>query len=261
KLDNNTSFYKVDNTAYTNLISANSILNLKTNTVTTFIYEPEMSVTKNKDAIVTEPGKTITYSVVVKNTGTTIVNGVYVYDTIPEGTSFVTGSATVNGVQSPAGNIGVIPGLLLNPMEPNTVQTVTFQLLVVSVPTSTYVENDILLKYSYINNPSVGIIPEEKLSNLVTVPVRFVKLVISKNVDKKYVTRGEEIFYQIIIENKGNTKADNVIFNDTVPFGTEYINNSLTVNGVQKPGGLGNLNIGSIEGYGLATITFKVRVL
>ena len=85
-----------------------------------------------------------------------------------------------------------------------------------------------------------------------------------KTVDKDYATINDVLTYTVTIANNGNTDVENVVFFDTIPNATTFINNSLVVNGVTLPGENPNpptgASIGTIPSGSVSTIVFKVTV-
>ncbi|WP_441294635.1 DUF11 domain-containing protein [Guptibacillus hwajinpoensis] len=59
---------------------------------------------------------------------------------------------------------------------------------------------------------------------------------IEKTVDKPFSTYGDVLSYTITITNNGIVPADNVIFFDSIPPGTLFVENSLYIDSVQYPG-------------------------
>ena len=62
--------------------------------------------------------------------------------------------------------------------------------------------------------------------------------------------------------NNGNVTANNVIFVDSIPAGTTFVANSVTVNGVARPGAnpASSINLGSINASQTTVVRFQVRV-
>lgn len=59
---------------------------------------------------------------------------------------------------------------------------------------------------------------------------------IEKTVDKPFSTYGDVLSYTITITNNGVVPADNVVFFDSIPPGTLFVENSLYIDSVQYPG-------------------------
>ncbi len=86
-----------------------------------------------------------------------------------------------------------------------------------------------------------------------------------KTVDKANAAPGDTLSYTIIMDNRtGTADAASVIFKDSVPSGTSFIANSFKVDGITQTGAdptaIAGVNVGTIAGGTLKTITFQVKV-
>lgn len=88
---------------------------------------------------------------------------------------------------------------------------------------------------------------------------------IVKTVDKAVARVGDELTYTIVITNLNLQEITNLPFSDEIPAGTEYIEDSLTLNGVEVEGnlvaGVLTYTIPTIEEVGIASLTFQVTVI
>lgn len=196
------------------------------------------SVIKTSNKAYADINSKILYSITLKNTGNVSANNVIFTDTLPNGTSFVSSSIKVNGtpqsgsVEPPSGfNLGTIPA--------GQTVTLTFEALVVTIPSPNPIVNSGKIAYTYRANPAS---PNEKSAEQLTTDRSSVTVStasfsnITKEVDKAYAGCGETLAYTLNIPNSGNTTALNVIFRDTIPSGTSFVNNSVTLNGITQPG-------------------------
>lgn len=83
-----------------------------------------------------------------------------------------------------------------------------------------------------------------------------------KLVDKAIALAGETLLYTSFISNNGNLNAENVVFTDALPANTTFVEDSVTLDGVNMPGenpangiNIGNLNVGQSK-----IITFQVVI-
>ena len=223
---------------------------------------PNKTVDKNFVAV----GDTLTYTVTLANTGNTTAENVLLFDTIPTGTSFIDGSFLVNGVVEPGENpdpplgggfIGTIPA--------SSVTTIVFKVLVNTIPSPNSIPNTASLTGDFIFDPVLGTtMPISGNTNTVISKVYFADLINpTKGVDKVFADVPTTLTYTITITNSGNRNADNVVFVDTVPDGTNLVLNSVTVNGLPISGASPNppgVTIGTIPIGATSTVTFKVTV-
>ncbi|MBN1040384.1 DUF11 domain-containing protein [Clostridium botulinum] len=172
-------------------------------------------------------GDTLNYTVVLKNVGSSTIQNIIFSDTIPNGTSFISGTlkqdgVIVSGTSSASGSF--------------TIDSTTTPNITGIINTNSNTVN------TQINNANLG--------NII------------KIVDKSFANCGDIIDYTIVVPNIGNVTAENIIFKDTIPNGTTFVTNSVTINGVVKNGenpstGVTILNIAPGT---TTTVQFTVKV-
>ena len=104
---------------------------------------------------------------------------------------------------------------------------------------------------------------ETSYSNTVTTNIALGNLSVTKAVNKKYATIGEEITYTIVIENIGNINATNVVFKDPTPNNTVFVIGSVTINGVAYPNynPSAGFNLNTIVPGQIITVVYKVQLM
>lgn len=231
------------------------------NSVTTTINHAALAMNKATSSNYSDVGTEITYTIVVNNSGSVEAANVLFTDTIPNDTTFMDGSFSINGATLPGSpnppglNIGTIPV---------GITTVTFKVNIDTIPSPNPIPNSSTAAYNYTVEPSI---PNggagNANSNIVYTQVNHVHLNLSKSVDKNYATCSDTLKYVIAITNAGNVTAGNVIFKDTIPNGTQLVSNSFTLNGATIPGAdpiTAGVNINSILAGATSTVTFQVSV-
>lgn len=213
------------------------------------------------------PGETITYTVVVANGGTDTATNVTLSDPTPTDTTYVPGSATLNG--SPVADE---PG----PPDPNpfgqdagpdslpdlpagSSHTVTFQVIVDSpLDNGTTITNTATADADNAN-PSAD-------DAVHTVAWLTLTKTASPAGDTE-VNPGTTISYTIDVENSsaGSDAATNVTLTDATPANTTYVADSATVNGIVQPGETNPFESGYLLDAALGpgeshTVTFEVKV-
>lgn len=221
---------------------------------------------KSADVEYAAVGDTVTYTVSIMNTGNVTANNLIIKDTIPTGTTFVPGSVTING----AGQTGVNPqtGVNLGNVGPNQMVVMTFKVIVNTIPTTNPIPNEALASYTYTIDPSVpngG--SSNNTSNIVYVKVNSAIIDngsggLVKKVDRAYGDLGDTLTYTIDVKNTGNIAATDVALYDTIPAGTTFIPNSVTVGGVPQAGAnpQTGISLNSIPPQTTISITFQVKV-
>lgn len=210
------------------------------NTVNTAVVDASLSAIKNTDSLVQSTDGTITYTVVVQNNGNTTANTVTLTDLVPEGTAFIPNSVTINSVSVPGANPNV--GIPLNSVAPSEIVTVTFQVIVQSIPSVNPISNIARIDYTFIADPTSPIISRTITSNPAFTQISDANVLSLKAVNAQQATTGDILTYTITLENTGNIPATNLIFSDTLPEGTTFVENSFTLNGTAILGA--NPNVG-----------------
>ncbi|MED3035628.1 cell surface protein [Bacillus thuringiensis] len=199
------------------------------NTVSTAVVDASLSAIKNTDSLVQSTNGTITYTVVIQNKGNTTANTVTLTDLVPEGTAFIPNSVTINGVSAPGTDPNV--GIPLNSIVPSDIITITFQVIVQSIPSVNPISNIARIAYTFIADPTAPIISRTITSNPAFTQISDANVLSLKAVNAQQATIGDILTYTITLENTGNIQATNLIFSDTISEGTTFVDNSFTLNG------------------------------
>ncbi|WP_434166568.1 DUF7507 domain-containing protein [Bacillus thuringiensis] len=211
------------------------------NTVNTAVVDASLAVIKNTDSLVQSTHGTITYTVVVQNNGNTTANTVTLTDLVPEGTAFIPNSVTINGASVPGADPNV--GISLNSITPSEIVTVTFQVIVQSIPSLNPISNTARIDYTFIADPTATIISRTITSNPAFTQILDATILSLKAVNAQQATTGDILTYTITLENTGNIPATNLIFSDTIPQGTTFVENSFTLNGTAILGANPNVSV------------------
>ncbi|MGL6104787.1 DUF7507 domain-containing protein, partial [Romboutsia sp.] len=217
-------------------------------------------------------GGTVTYTISMKNTGNTQANNVILVDTIPPGTSFVANSATLNGAPQPGADPNPPGGMPVGNIAPGATSTVTFKIIVNTVPAGGTLPNAGTTNFTFTVNPNT---PNDTVgagnTNIVVIGVNQATIDYNngggmvKSVNPAYAKVGDTVTYTVGLKNTGNATANNVYFSDTIPSSTTFVANSVTVNNVPRPGATPNppssIPVGSIGPGAVSTVSFKVTIL
>lgn len=252
-----TFFDTATNTVFTNTFASN--------VATTTLTYGTLTSTKLVDKAFAKVGDTLTYTIRLENTGNSTINNCVVLDTTPSGTSFVTNSVKVNGTTITGGTL-FPTGLNVGTVPISGATTVTFNVVVLTIPTPNPIPNNASQTFNYIIDTTttptrVG--ASSSNSNTVNTQVNNASLGnITKGVDKVFATCGDTLKYTITVPNSGNVTALNVVVKDTIPSGSVFVANSVTINGVGQPGAnpLTGVTLPDIPPGDSAVITFNVIV-
>lgn len=231
------------------------------NTVTTNIVLGKLNVVKVVDKPIATIGDELIYTVTLTNVGNVIDSNVLFQDIPSTGVIFKENSVKVNNISQPTYN--PITGFSLGDIGIGNVVTVQFAVVVVSVPKTNQVTNQATISFEFLVDQKQPVYTETSYSNTVTTNIALGNLSVTKAVNKKYATIGEEITYTIVIENIGNINATNVVFKDPTPNNTVFVIGSVTINGVAYPNynPSAGFNLNTIVPGQIITVVYKVQLM
>lgn len=232
----------------------------ETNPVSSKVEIADIEVVKTADQDYVEVGDVLTYTVVIRNTGTVTVDNVFFTDTPPASTTFITGSLSLNGVVQPGANPNI--GVNIGSIPPGGYKTVSFRVTVDILPPSGQITNLANVNYEFRIDPAGPTQTRTEPSNPVVTEVELVQLQVIKGADKTVALVGETVTYTISIANLGTVTATGVILNDAIPVGASFVENSVIVNGIAQPGinPESGIPVGDIPPEGFAVVEFSVKV-
>ncbi|MFC4810288.1 hypothetical protein [Paenibacillus sp. GCM10023250] len=185
-----------------------------------------VTLAKSVSSAVTFVGDMISYAVLAANEGSASIGQAVLYDPLPDGTAFVPGSVTINGVRSPSSSPGA--GIALGTIEPGSSSLVTFNAVVLEVPVQTRLANRARLAFRY------GRFEQSVHSDSVTVIVSGPSLTAVLTVVPVLATIGDELAYTLTVANAG-TLETNVTVKDLIPVGTSFLTGTAALNGRSLP--------------------------
>ncbi len=193
------------------------------------------TVTKTASKAIAKVGDTITYTVLMNNTGTNDASSVVFTDALPPGTSFVANSLTLDGVTQSGANPAT--GVTVGTIAAGATKTAKFDVLVTSIPASPAIaqySNTASWTYTYVSctgQPAVN-------GALTTAPAitSVARLSPTKTVSPSgTVVPGQTLTYTISIPNTGTANSAGSSLADAIPAGTTYVAGSTTLNGTAVP--------------------------
>lgn len=242
--------------------------NIPSNEVSTTIQQVEVDILKTANKTFVEVGQNITYTIQITNKSTVPVD-VKFTDTLSSVTEYVTGSFTlISGSATVTNNTAPNSTLIdidISGMQPQSSIIFSYKAKVLSLPlppSPQEITNAAQAVPFYSLFPGGPVREGDPATDEVTTPVKLIKLDAIKTVDEAVATIGDILHYTITIVNNGNTTAENVIFSDNIPDGTEFVQGSLTVDGsVVDINPEAGVDIGSIIPGQIVTIKFNVKVV
>ncbi|SME51633.1 Translocon-associated protein beta (TRAPB) [Bacillus cereus] len=233
---------------------------ISTNIVTNPVLDAMITMVKSVDQTLVTLGDTITYTTILTNSGNTNATNITFTDLIPDGTTFITDSVTIDGITQ----IGLNPntGITIGLIAPNSSISIAFQVTATSTPVQNPIVNSATASYTFIADPNAPIVSRNVTSNTVFTTINTANILSLKQVDKSFSHIGDTLTYTVVLTNNGNSSAQNVIFTDTVPSVTTFIANTFSINGVPQSGAdpSNGVNIGTITAGTTVTVSFQVTV-
>ncbi|MDI6791344.1 MAG: OmpA family protein [bacterium] len=281
-LDNGTNITNTAlvETAETGPVTTSPTLNAVTSS-------PDFSLTlKTVDNPTPNIGDTLTYTILVKNTGDMSSTGTKLQDNIPEFTTYIPESTTLN--DTPLADIAGLPplitGMLVN--SPGDTAGVVRALSLARVTFQVTVDTDLPRGIITISNQGIALSDQPGTTEktdadsdddsdnpTLAVVTRPDFAMAHLAVDKPTANPGEIVTYTVTIPNQGNINSTNTIYQNPMPANTVYLPNSTTMNGspvsdvsgmspvvsgmlINSPGEA----TGMVEVNDTAVITYRVRI-
>ncbi|MEM7346429.1 MAG: matrixin family metalloprotease, partial [Chloroflexota bacterium] len=228
-------------------IDSNDLLTSRvTVPVTLTVATPPFNLRKSVSASTVVVGDVLTYTLVAKNEGASIVTDVIITDTIPANTSYQEGSASDSGIE----NNGLISWVTGTDLAQNEMLTRTF---VVTVNTNV-VSGTVIANKGYLSATNIVTGSE---SNLVNSTALGADLTLTKSVSSGLIENEGALTYTLVVQNRGVSAASTVVLTDSVPANSAFVtaSDSGSESGGMVTWSLGDMNIGAT-----LTRTFVVTV-
>lgn len=182
------------------------------NTVQTTINNATITAAKSADKQFANVNDIITYTTTLTNSGNTLASNVVFTDAIPNGTSFIPNSVTVNGTTLP--NVNPATGVTIDPINPNANTIISFQVIVNSIPSPNPIPNQSNTTYQYVVDPNLPPASANTLSNVITTQINNATIIATKSVNTPTAAIGDIVTYTIAMANTGNIPASATVLTD-----------------------------------------------
>nr|WP_141504994.1 DUF11 domain-containing protein [Paenibacillus luteus] len=228
------------------------------NTTTTPVTQPQISLLLSANTSNATLGDTVTYTVLVSNAGN-LEGLLTLSDLLPAGTTFSPNSVVVGGVPHPGES--PITGINVGSIPPGASIPVTYSVVITTLPSPQFLVNQATAAYTF-TPPDGRLLNGNAQSNTLSIPVSAPNVAVVKSTASVDAAIGEVITYSIAVNNSGIENINNVILNDAIPAGAAFVPGSVTINGVPNPGvPASGISLGSIVASATVTVTFQVTVV
>ncbi|SHJ46273.1 conserved repeat domain-containing protein [Clostridium cavendishii DSM 21758] len=179
-----------------------------------------------QDAIV---GDILRYKITVINKSKKFVDNVIIIDPLISELEFINGSVILE--ESNLLNENILAGVHIGCLKPDEIKILSFDARILSKPKIGYIENSAIVKFCYENNSVDHSTIMDTISNTVSTRVDIADIKIIKKANKKVVSIGELISYEVNLINVGTLQARNILFKDKLPSEVNLVDNSFKING------------------------------
>ncbi|MEO3944660.1 hypothetical protein [Gorillibacterium sp. CAU 1737] len=248
----------VSNQAFVSFTSGALSATAFSETITTPVYLAAFTVLKAVSSTNATVGDTLVYTSTITNIGN-FGGTITLTDPIPPGATLVPNSVLLNGASLPGADPAA--GISLGLIAPNGPVTVTFSVVITSLPPSQQLVNQSTASYSY-TLPDGRVFTGSAPSNVVTSSVSSPNVIALKGTTFTATTIGDIIPFTITVSNAGIQNVTDAILVDPIPTNTAFVPGSVVVDGVARPTGnpANGISLGTIAPNGMVEVRFNVTV-
>ncbi|MFH1207571.1 MAG: NEW3 domain-containing protein [Patescibacteria group bacterium] len=199
------------------------------------------TLTKKVDKTITNPNDTLTYTIVVTNTGNAAATNVTLTDTLPAGLTYLDTNGVNTGETTKTWTWTTIAA--------GASETVTYKTHVDSKATAKQYVNSATVKADGV--PGVTATATSEVRTPSVLGEETATLAITKTAKENTVNPGGTITFTVTVTNNGNTPALNTVLTDTLPQGMVFADNKTTTH---------SWDLGDLVPTESATRTYEVKV-
>ena len=202
------------------------------------------------------PGEEVEQTLTLQNDSPYEISNITVKDVIGEGATAKAGSVKIDGEEKT--DFDPVTGFILpKSLQANGKTVITYTLVVNNKPTVSSINLQSDITYDVVEVEGLN----EK-SNVLELTISYNQIVIEKTSNVTAVISGQTLTFQNVIRNLGNIKNTEVMFIDDIPQGTQFVANSVTIDGEKKEGlnPANGISLNDLDPNVVITVTFEVSV-
>ncbi|WP_443147076.1 DUF7507 domain-containing protein [Paenibacillus sp. HWE-109] len=228
------------------------------NTITTVVQQPVLTLVKSPSSALAVLGDIITYTVDITNSGSAAATATF-YDNIPVGSTFIVNSIIVDNMPFPGYN--PVDGVLIGTIAAGVKRTVTFEVTVTSLPTPQQLFDMAVVGYTFTLTDGRSL-AGSSLSNAVIIPVSAPNVSVMTTSNVSTAVQGDTVTYTTVVTNLGVENVNNVVLTSIPDVSTSFLPGSVIVNGIPMPNvdPSTGIPIGTLAPNASVTVTFEVKI-
>ncbi len=224
----------------------------------------DLVVTKTDSADPIAPGNTLTYTIVVSNSGPSDATLVTLTDNLPDGIRVTSATSSVGTVTIPATAQDTIAAnnddltVNIGNLATGASATITVVATVLGATRGT------LTNTATAATGNANLIESNTANNTDTESTTLtpsIDLAVTKTDSADPVVAGNQLTYTIVVTNNGPSQATNVSLTDTLPTGVTFVSGTSSTGATVSAAGLASgLSLGTLDSGATATVTVLVGV-
>lgn len=225
------------------------------------IFNPELQLLKSSNIFNAAIGDTVTYTILVENSGNVTLTNIIVRDLLDKSLIFVDKSLKINGVLSL--NASIASGIRINSLSPGESAIVTFDVLISGDISKTSM-NSSTAQFNYIIDCNSFKQTGFATSNESELDILYHHVTLKKQSDDCTAKLTGIINYTITVENDGDVDILNFILKDKLPSNIRFLEDSFLINDIPfsltKVDLLKGISIGSIPIGESSIIKYSAKI-
>ncbi len=212
----------------------------------------DLTITKSAVPDPVVAGEPLTYTIIIRNTGSSTAQRIVIKDTLPSGVNF-SGTTTIATLNGPVGALLITSNMLtgtVNSLKSGGLITITGHTFVDTAATGTFLQNSANVvatneatgsnNTATVNTALITSTPTPTPTSTATATPTSTPtptnadLQISKSSSPNPVAAGQPLTFTIVVRNLGPATAQNVLIHDTLPAGINFNgkSNIIVYNGI-----------------------------